>query len=619
MNAFISQRSHAVSRNRNDLSLMVLCSLPWIASFVVLGSPATTYELSIYDGVPLLAWALVIGSILVAVILVVHEAVNGAKRRSYVAAALFMLVSVDIFVSLLPSLRGYYLSSRHDPTQHIGVVQNILKEGSIGARDYYPLSLVLTAIITMIHGLSPVWVARWFPCFLTVICVMNSFLLCKNILRSRATVILAVVSSTTLLFTFSGSYYAEFSPAGHLALSLMPLVLLLHLTTARGPTSVPSVIVLLILVVGFPILHPMYSLMLVSYLGLSWLPALLLRVGRSSIRLGRASFAGSVLPLLILLIVDFLWASKFENFSYEISYIGDWLYGATFGSYPICLTAEEAERAFRVFGLSPTDVLDLFMRMFGARLIFVTLSIAALCIVAHNVFRRKVSRLEDDLLRIAPGFLLNLTALIATFYLNAPSFSGTLEPFRYLHVAMVSAPLFVAFALYELLRRANTRTRRTLLSVVIVLLVTFAQANAIFSVYRSPYIHLANKQLTYAEVQGALFHFNHREKGLHTMFIDTPFYKLEQMIGGTEGYGSPEGAYFMPDHFGYLTSATLGGMYLSDRYALISRHDEVVYSTVWKGFRFSPEDFLRTDQDPTINRIYSNDELDLWRIVAYAQ
>jgi hypothetical protein len=65
-------------------------------------------------------------------------------------------------------------------------------------------------------------------------------------------------------------------------------------------------------------------------------------------------------------------------------------------------------------------------------------------------------------------------------------------------------------------------------------------------------------------------------------------------------------------HFGYDSFTTLGEQYDGDRYVNINRYDRVIYQTVWQDLgRFNDADYERLEQDPTVDRIFSNGEMDV--------
>jgi hypothetical protein len=69
------------------------------------------------------------------------------------------------------------------------------------------------------------------------------------------------------------------------------------------------------------------------------------------------------------------------------------------------------------------------------------------------------------------------------------------------------------------------------------------------------------------------------------------------------------------DHFGYANYDTLGEQYPVDKYAGITKQDRVLYSTVWQAVgRFNNTDFERLDRDKTVDKLYSNSELDVYYI-----
>jgi len=73
------------------------------------------------------------------------------------------------------------------------------------------------------------------------------------------------------------------------------------------------------------------------------------------------------------------------------------------------------------------------------------------------------------------------------------------------------------------------------------------------------------------------------------------------------------------DHFAYAEYDTLGEQYPEGGYAAITKKDRIIYTTVWQEVgRFNDSDFTELEQDSTVDRLYSNDELDVYLIYGSA-
>lgn len=52
-----------------------------------------------------------------------------------------------------------------------------------------------------------------------------------------------------------------------------------------------------------------------------------------------------------------------------------------------------------------------------------------------------------------------------------------------------------------------------------------------------------------------------------------------------------------------------------DKYAVITRFDRILYSTVWQTVgRFNSADFEKLEQDQIVAKLYSNSEMDVYFI-----
>ena len=81
-------------------------------------SPATGYELSIYESLPPVVWVCLVGALAGGTGIIVHQAFAGQSNRSWLLGFCILLLATSIFL-LLPVLRGYFLYGSADTTAHV--------------------------------------------------------------------------------------------------------------------------------------------------------------------------------------------------------------------------------------------------------------------------------------------------------------------------------------------------------------------------------------------------------------------------------------------------------------------------------------------------------------------
>lgn len=142
---------------------VVLCCAWFIISLTYI-SPATEFEVSVFDNIPLTT--ILLGSllILVSVVLIV---VTIKYDKDYFLTGIGSLITVYAGLYAIPALRGYGLHSTfgYDILSHYGQIQDIILYGSL-SDDRYPASHLLVAEFSMITDvefeLVGWFIALWF-------------------------------------------------------------------------------------------------------------------------------------------------------------------------------------------------------------------------------------------------------------------------------------------------------------------------------------------------------------------------------------------------------------------------------------------------------------------------
>jgi hypothetical protein len=116
------------------------------------------------------------------------------------------------------------------------------------------------------------------------------------------------------------------------------------------------------------------------------------------------------------------------------------------------------------------------------------------------------------------------------------------------------------------------------------------------------------------DLRGMDWSFQYKDVDLSYTYIMSPPDRFADIIlGRTERAKRSDIVYShflrVPDHFDYLNNRYLGDSYTTNSYAVITKFDTLLYDTAYeKVGRFHSDDFTRLQGDPTVNRIYCNDE-----------
>jgi hypothetical protein len=174
---------------------------------------------------------------------------------------------------------------------------------------------------------------------------------------------------------------------------------------------------------------------------------------------------------------------------------------------------------------------------------------------------------------------------------------------------MWAAPVLAAFALHEVFggwRRAGVIAVTSILLCALIL--------GMLSTFHSPYILQPSWQVTRHEVAGSDWFFAHTDYARRDEFAT---------LGVQPALANGLLYHFIPDHFGYTQEGSLGQRYrqsffllIGQRFRLSSTHP-VLSRAVIADYRiartgFDPSDFQQLEQDPSVAKLFSNGELDVY-------
>ena len=77
----------------------------------------------------------------------------------------------------------------------------------------------------------------------------------------------------------------------------------------------------------------------------------------------------------------------------------------------------------------------------------------------------------------------------------------------------------------------------------------------------------------------------------------------------------------MPWHLNYELYSMLGDWYPQTSYLIITQEDRVVYPDIYpkmEQIRYTPADFAKLEQDPTVAELYTNGSLDIYYVTPVA-
>ena len=564
------------------LSFSLIC----ISSLILNGLvPAAGYELSIFSCIPFLVWISLSIANLCGIVVIIYGCNSIYKPNSWILG-FFILLSINAIVLSLPVLRGYYLYALADPLAHLEFARSIISKGSIDS-NIYPVLHILIANICIICDAMPVAVMKYLQIILSLLSMLSIYLLAKITLLDKKQSLIAVASSQPLFLTY---YHLTPYPHG-CSLLLFPLAIYLYFRSFNNPTP-SNKILLVIFLILFPFIHPSIEVILISCLICGEITKCIWGFRANLFHPFRFSWT----TILLTLIPFSFWIFYFTNLGNSIRNIVLWATGET-------VTVVRANELKPIFVLSVSDLLLMILKMYGHILIFLLLALLGSSIVFRKFFTERCGNI--NLMMISAMFF---TSEIVYLILSLSVGLLTWGRFLGANACVWAMPILASISLSKLLSIAPKNKRIRHLGMIIIIFFIFASmAISISGTYRSPWISQPNWQVMQTDIAGKTWFESYSSNGLY----------CAQMGWIFSGFRS----FSMPEHFGYNNHDKIKAILLGETYIVISeRFKQAAFGI--KGWintppeiakpGFNETDFIMLKRDESVNKLYSNNEFEVF-------
>ncbi|MFC2019191.1 hypothetical protein ACFLU4_04450 [Chloroflexota bacterium] len=328
-------------------------------------------------------------------------------------------------------------------------------------------------------------------------------------------------------------------------------------------------------------------------------------------------------PIIISFIVFYMWSSGFPSFSYSIQQSFEWLSGEVI-SVPVVNIARET-----IVPQGPFEFISMVLKIYGDNFALIFISIATSAFVTKWILKGK-TEMWPIAMTVVSFFMCSIAA-IALFMLIL---AGTVGRLLSLSYAMWVVPTLAGFGIYSLFRNKINTSIFVAFSVLITMWVI-----SVAGLYPSPFTSNPGAHVTHMAVAGDNWLFRHSSST--TIFVPMGYevnlagYSSRYIDGiptrakiKTVSFGdSIEG---IPDHFGYQENGQRAHL-LSERFILISQgfrdvsilynmRNSPLYAVSSMGSRrFNESDFQRLDFNASLDRLYSNNETEIWYVSQLAR
>ncbi|WP_273836235.1 hypothetical protein [Halococcus sp. PRR34] len=593
-------------------------------------TPATGYELSIYQATPGVFWIGLFVTLGVAVALAF-----ASNRRSIRVAALWLAGLAIVAFAALPLLRGYYFFGPEDALTHLGYTKSLVRGTVDLTTIIYPGMHTLAALLGILTTRPFTW-----SLLVTVPLFVAAFVLfvplCVRLIVARRTVDPIAVFSSLLLLPIAVIYLPVLQPIPTSeAILFVPAVTFVLLAYVRRPRRLAFGTLLVVALAFLVVLHPQHGLVFGALLGIVLVTQFFTQTLTRTVTGPKAItrlFVQFVVLAGVGLAVVWLWLSTQSLFGRGVSQLGPALFGVdtagelrtflathSFGAIVAELLDNPARpiiprsNTLEALGVS---VRTIYRRTFAVEILYGGFAVLALLVPLLSKLADRRNIRYSVVLSLVCG-LVPAMALTVLYVLAG----NPLQYFRYLGFVLVFVTILGGVFLWE--ARAAAETWLPSIPVRSVLAVGFVALLVVssFTMFRSPYVTQETEHVPEGQMDGYEFAFDHAANDVGFAGVSSPIYRYRDGIAGSNASAVPKaplkngrgsGAYSrVPYHFADQQLRTQ-----SDEpfYLPVTAADRQSSTQLYGGVEFSQDDFSYLNDTSRISNTYANGQFDLYRI-----
>jgi hypothetical protein len=610
--------SSRYEKSNNSLKIIaIICFLISILALISTRNvPATAYEASIYAATPKIFWLAISLNVICGTFLIVQQIYTRQHLKSNLWVIGFLLLFLA-FASLVTLwiIRGYANWGTGDPMTHVMLTNYIISNHHVSLQDFYPITHILTAEISYIINIPVVALYGYIPIIFNAMYLIFMYVFAKAILSSKGAIIVTIILAMVTIIGFSnGNIY--FAP-NSLADLYLPFALYLFVKSSPSGTTLWKILFIFVVFL-YPPFHPVPSLALLLIMATITLANIFYGILRKrDLSLTRGVFNFRLAVILFLLFWSIIWFSSTNLWVPTINNLR--LYFSGQGTNQLTTLNQLIQKA-QQFQYSP--LLE-FFKVYGGLLIFAVISLATLVVL----LKKALYEIEQKNLLSLFGPVAIIAFFIIVFYLLNLGFS----PLRLIAYIALILTILTGFSLNKLLEQSYTIPKGVFHNwvfsglVFFIIIATFT--GSALELYPSSYILQGNDQITRTNLQGMDWFFDYRNSTYVLSTITLIPYRyadyllspqdISQQTNLTPIIVDKKDDITVPWHFGYDETDELGDWYNQKAYLLIDTTDRVLYQQIFpemQNIRYTPEDFDRLNQDPSLAKLYSNGGLDIYSV-----
>ncbi len=562
-------------------------------------NPATGYELSVYTMTP--AWVWVGLGIALSIALLISF--SPTVQRGFRSFALLLGGLVALVFVGLPIIRGYSFYGHHDALTHLGWAR-ALGEGAIAPTDLlYPGIHTVSVFITSTVGLSLSHSMLLVVALATLLSFVFVPLTVGEITSSPFAVAVATFSAFLLLsITTIATHMNAHAMTQAVMLSALFIYLAMkYLLSDPRPGLLSAIGVGLAFVsIALVVYHPqLVAHLFVFAIGISLVQYVARRYRADGPIASHQTLYGQTLVLAAAFLA---WSSNYGFFLGTLEFIGSSAIDYFVGTGQAGEAVDTQGASLGAIGASVTEI---FLKLFGVNTLFLVL-VAGLVLAVLVRPGRQSENVATTTIYFTAG-LVGLGGLFA-FYFVA---SGSEMYFRVFGLMMILVTILGSIAFANSVSSLSRVTSLRAVYPVCALVFGVLLVASLLVVFPSPYIYNASGHVTDSQLDGYERSFAAQDDDVDLVGFRGGPDRFDDAINANEErfrlHDSVE-----EDAF----AEGLPQYYSSDHYLTITEYDQQRETMAYQELRFTEGDFDSVHDNPSISRVQSNGEFELYYVHA---
>jgi len=574
-----------------------------IAMLIICSSTASKYEISIYTAYPCYLWCFILIPLFCGIIVLLYSSFE--KKSIFMYSSILLIILSNLIILLLPLFRNYFLNSFGDEVSHLGMIKDILVNGMIGKDNFYPSTHLLVVYLNYYTNIDPRILIKVIPSIFLLIYYSGIYVLLKHLKKG-----IEVFAFTMILASvFYYGYFSVYTLPTQFILCITPLILSFIFIKNDNVNKLSFSIIFVLLLFSSAFLHPLGSLFIIILLLLFATSTFLfnhLNCMDIHIKLNY----NTLNPSILLFIVFFSWFSIFSIFNNSITFaFNSFILNA--GQVPI----EKLSSDIISSNLNFFDIIIRIITNYAHVICLMGLSLISTVIVIKKIIVKKI---DVSLLFLSLSSLFFGLFYLATLLIG---FLTTGYSTRIFNWSIMAALLLNGIIIYEYISKIKSVQIKRITIFTFLAIVLFSATIGVFSVYPAPNNGQINIQGTQQDIVGMEWFLNQKDLN-YTLIIGEIPLRAIKFINGDDGSNSiiksdVFGAFYQSrPHIGYDEEyASLGERYSEQPYLIIDEQIKSAKILRPDSGKYTANDLNRLEYDNTLNKIYSADGLEIWKVI----